>query len=198
MGGARRLAVLGVVAALAVAPAQAQAPTSEPAAPAELRLRVTSSRSEVRTTLYVRDGTTWVPICSTPCAVSPAPGRYRLALSEPDGAPVSIEGGTLELRADGELLVDYRSREPWRIAGGVLLGVGLALAAVLGSYFMWEAAEADSGIGEGFSTAAGASSLALGVGLALAGTVLLAMPDGAAASWRAETLAVLASVTGSW
>jgi hypothetical protein len=105
------------------------------------------------------------PLCVAPCSIDLAPSERRLAVSHRGGDLVLLDA-PLALAHDGTLEVSYASRRPARLAGRILLGTLLPIAAGCFVATAWTtSSRARRGFGLGGLAAAG---LGFGLGLSFA------------------------------
>lgn len=110
--------------------------------PGSVQLQVVPARADQRFTLHVLTGsataTVWTgggvgfarvdsfaPVCTAPCSTNLPPGSYFFGVSQGDGEARRAPGGPFTV--DRNMLtaeIEYESREGFRIAGWLWLGIG--------------------------------------------------------------------------
>jgi hypothetical protein len=108
--------------AAAVAPAAPPgAPVLLPKAPGTVRL---SLRPPAPFSIYLGTGAKLKRHCYGECTVDVLPGPYRFAVGS-NARPAVIAPGVFDIQADDEVVGEFESHRGTRIAGGVIMGVGL-------------------------------------------------------------------------
>lgn len=107
-------------------PAEPEAPAEPDVGPGELRLRIRSTpgRCEVSLIDSEREVDTR-PSCTAPCTLGVLPGRYRFRARDVGGDSSVFLDYDLRLDAPLDLEVRYMDRSGGRIAGTILLVLGL-------------------------------------------------------------------------
>lgn len=97
-------------------------------------------------------GYTFEPLCSVPCSLSLAPGRYEFGVSA--GGGVS-RAEPIEINRSGTLHIAYSDQSTWRILGWIVWPVCLVAGAIFMGAYMATTKDINTGMVVGLSTMLG-------------------------------------------
>lgn len=118
--------------AAAALPAAAPAPAAEakPLSSGKLRLHVRTPNGYELSARKTGEGT-FEPVCTTECDTRMAAGSYEFKLAHPHNSNTWLADGYTDLRSHSNLNAKLASRRGSRIAGGVVLGLGVITGVTL-------------------------------------------------------------------